>query len=109
MGPGQISLRPHEPTDLPQMVVKSKGNPLNSGKSRLVKYSQVVSTHLWEHTPSNLYQRAFERDSFHGWRTGDCLGCVETVMEILFHLPRWVELLHHSPTHPPISLLGTDG
>ena len=33
---GQISSRPHT-TDFPQMVVKSKGNPL-SGKSRLVKY-----------------------------------------------------------------------
>ena len=28
-----------------------------------------------EHTPSNLYQQAISRDSFHNWRTGDCLGC----------------------------------
>ena len=28
-----------------------------------------------EHTPSNLYQAAIFRDSFHSWRTGDCLGC----------------------------------
>ena len=24
-----------------------------------------------EHTPSNLYQQAISRDSFHNWRTGD--------------------------------------
>ena len=28
-----------------------------------------------EHTPSNLYQAAIFRDSFHSWRSGDCLGC----------------------------------
>ena len=29
-----------------------------------------------EHTPKrNLYQQAISRDSFHSWRTGDCLGC----------------------------------
>ena len=36
--------------------------------------SKVVSTHVWN-TPLNLYQRAIFSDSFHSWRTGDCLGC----------------------------------
>ncbi len=46
------SSRPHEPSDFPQMVVFHKGNPLISGKSRLVKYyepfAQII---LWPHLP----------------------------------------------------------
>ncbi len=38
---GQISSRPHT-TDFPQMVVKSKGNHLISGQSRLVKYNNLA-------------------------------------------------------------------
>ena len=33
-----------------------------------------------EHTPNrNLCQQAINRDSFHNWRTGDCLGCAPGV------------------------------
>ena len=40
----QITSRPHEPTDFPQMVAFSKGNgtPAISGKSRLVKYYNLA-------------------------------------------------------------------
>ena len=37
--------------------------------------SKVVWNTPLEHTPSNLYQQAISRDSFHNWRTGDCQGC----------------------------------
>ena len=38
---GQISSRPHT-TDFPQKVAFWKGNPLISGKSRLVKYYNLA-------------------------------------------------------------------
>ena len=45
---GQISSRPHT-TDFPQMVVNCKGNPLISGKPRLVKYYNLARMYetLW--------------------------------------------------------------
>ena len=39
--------RPHT-TDLPQMVVNCKGNPIMSGKSRLVKYYHLARIIVWE-------------------------------------------------------------
>ena len=44
-----------------------------------------------EHTPSNLYQQAISRDSFHSWRTGDCrtgalYGCVVIFLDFFFFL-----------------------
>ena len=43
-------------------------------------YSKVVNQHTeLEHTPSNLYQQAKSRDSFHNWR---CRGIAERVCYI---------------------------
>ena len=39
-----------------------------------------------EHTPSNLYQQAIWRDSFHNWRTGDCLACALGVLQFSWNL-----------------------
>ena len=52
----------------------------------VIYWSKVVSTHLWN-TPLNLSQQAVSQESFHSWRTGDCLGCaisgcVVTVLEL---------------------------
>ncbi len=46
---GQISSRPHT-TDFPQMVVNCKGNPLISGKPRLVKYYNLprIIVSFWD-------------------------------------------------------------
>ncbi len=39
------------------------------------KSLRLANTPNWN-TPLNFYQQAIIRDSFHNWRTGDCLGCV---------------------------------
>ncbi len=60
--------------------------------------SKVVSTHLWI-TPLNLYQQAIIRDSFHTWRTGDCLGCApgtSTNQDFMLHVTSGGILWHAS-------------
>ncbi len=49
MSSGQISSRPHT-TDFPQKVAFRKGNPLISGKSRLVKYYSRCGSN-WQAVP----------------------------------------------------------
>ena len=55
-----------------KMVLAASGTypDLKTNILRLFQHTEL------EHTPSNLYQQAISRDSFHSWRTGDGPGCV---------------------------------
>ena len=55
-------------------MTKHTYDKLLSKAAKVGENSKVVSVHTeLEHTPSNLYQQAISRDSFHSW--GDWFGC----------------------------------
>ena len=73
-------------------VVKG-GVPRGGGSLRfpnLLRFLRLFQHTELEHTPSNLYQQAIIWDSFHNWRTGDCLGCALGVCCNFLGWLRWL-------------------